>query len=72
MRTNNKQAMKAKNSNLSQKLRNATIGIIGVCAFPLMINDSDYFLVNFAGIGLLALAGYLHHKWNIIQNDDVR
>lgn len=70
MANNNKQATKAKNSNLAHTFRNITIGTIGCCAFALMINDSDYILVNFAGIGLLALAGYLHRKWNVKQDNN--
>ena len=67
MRQTNKQAMKAKNSNLSRTFQNITIGIIGALSFPLMLNDSEYIGINFVGIALLMFAGYLHHKWEDVE-----
>lgn len=64
MRTTNKQATKAKNSNL---LRNITLGTLASVALPLLIAEADstaiLLLTKVAGVALLAIAGALHTRW---------
>lgn len=66
MRTTNKQATKAKNSNLSRRFHTATICILAAVALPLLIADADntavLILTKVAGVALLTLAGYIHTK----------
>lgn len=67
MRTINKQATKAKNSNLSQKIYTCIIGTLVAVSLPLLIADADstaiLLLTKVAGIALLALASTLHNRW---------
>ena len=64
MPNNNKQATKAKNSNL---LRTITLGSLVAVSLPLLIADADstaiLLLTKVAGIALLALASTLYNRW---------
>lgn len=64
MPNNNKQATKAKNSNL---LRTIILGSLVAVSLPLLIADADstaiLLLTKVAGIALLALASTLHNRW---------
>lgn len=66
MQNNNKQATKAKYSNLSHKLNNIFIGTLVAVSFVLLIADADTFgvllLTKIAGGGLLLLSQYLFNK----------
>ena len=65
----NKQATKAKNSNLAQVVKTTIVGTLGALSIPLIVNGSDWVIINIAGIALLALAGYLYHRWNVDTKD---
>lgn len=65
MRQTDKQATQAKNSNLAQIFRTALVGTLGALSLPLIVNGSDWVIINIAGIASLALAGYLYHRWNV-------
>ena len=69
MRTTNKQATQAKNSNLAQVVKTTIVGTLGALSLPLIVNGSDWVIINIAGIALLALAGYLYHRWNVDTKD---
>lgn len=64
MRNTNKQAMKAKYSNL---IRTSILGTLGTFSLVLSVNDSDTILPNIIGVALLAFTGFLH--WNWYGND---
>lgn len=64
MRNTNKQAMKAKYSNL---IRTSILGTLGTFSLVLCVNDSDTILPNIIGVALLAFTGFLH--WNWYGND---
>jgi hypothetical protein len=60
MRNTNKQAMKAKYSNL---IRTSILGTLGTFSLVLSVNDSDTILPNIIGVALLAFTGFLHRNW---------
>ena len=69
MANNNNQEMKAKYSNLSQKIRTTIVGTLFSCALPLIIGVCDSKLYSIAGIALLVLSVRLFDRWNIDTKD---
>lgn len=74
MRTPNKQATKAKNSNLSRSIYTATIGTLVAVALALLIADADntavLILTKIVGVTLMLLASHLANKWRIVTSSD--
>lgn len=73
MPNNNKQANKAKNSNLSRSFYTITTATLVAIALPLLIADADstaiLLLTKIVGVAFLGLAAHLAQKWHITDED---